>query len=507
MPSFPPKLDPSCRKAYVKCKPLHSMIDLLTWTPDVNVPVSCIPLANIPQRRQQIIHCHDMMGGYLDHEVDSFNLTSMSSTNNHYLFQHWQLIDIFIYFTHQCITIPPVSWIECAHKNGVKVMGTVITEWEQGIKDACRLVRGPYFDPDNSDGDDRDHSIFIRKLVDIAKHYRFDGWFINIESPLPSSEYGVRYQLFLGELTRMMHEEIPGSLMIWYDSVTTEGALKWQNELNVHNKAFFDQCDGIFLNYKWDESMIKQSAILAGSTSHQIYVGTDVWGRGTFGGGHFNSHIGVEKAIENGMSAALFAPGWTFESNKSSKTISNLREATLWTGVRGRQNLIKNGSANNNMDGWIVEMGDAPCDGWGVDDGGINGGKAFVSSHEWSSMSQEVDLEVVASTDILSSSPVIELEFYHCGTGPKYNDLLRVKLEVRDISHKVLITFESGDITTQKDYKRFRHTISEYPSGARYINLIFTGKDVERWAGRFGSRITEYKWMFGVWSTSWITIN
>lgn len=36
-----------------------------------------------------------------------------------------------------------------------------------------------------------------------------------------------------------------------YDSVTVDGQLRWQNELNEKNKAFFDISDGIFVNYWW----------------------------------------------------------------------------------------------------------------------------------------------------------------------------------------------------------------------------------------------------------------
>lgn len=36
-----------------------------------------------------------------------------------------------------------------------------------------------------------------------------------------------------------------------YDSVTKDGKLSWQDQLNEHNKTFFDICDGIFVNYTW----------------------------------------------------------------------------------------------------------------------------------------------------------------------------------------------------------------------------------------------------------------
>lgn len=42
--------------------------------------------------------------------------------------------------------------------------------------------------------------------------------------------------LFLQYLTEQMHERVPGSLILWYDSVIENGQLKWQNELNQSNK-------------------------------------------------------------------------------------------------------------------------------------------------------------------------------------------------------------------------------------------------------------------------------
>lgn len=42
--------------------------------------------------------------------------------------------------------------------------------------------------------------------------------------------------LFLRYLTDQMHERVPGSMVIWYDSVLNDGSLKWQNELNDSNR-------------------------------------------------------------------------------------------------------------------------------------------------------------------------------------------------------------------------------------------------------------------------------
>lgn len=40
-----------------------------------------------------------------------------------YAFYHWQYIDIFNYFTHKLVTIPPAVWTNAAHKHGVIVLG------------------------------------------------------------------------------------------------------------------------------------------------------------------------------------------------------------------------------------------------------------------------------------------------------------------------------------------------------------------------------------------------
>ena len=94
----------------------------------------------------------------------------------------------------------------------------------------------------------------------------------------------------LKSLTSAMHAAKPWSQVIWYDSVITNGQLKWQNALNQFNGPFFDVCDGIFLNYTWNDWMLASSKTVAGgSRATDVYVGIDVFGRGCFGGGGYNS--------------------------------------------------------------------------------------------------------------------------------------------------------------------------------------------------------------------------
>ena len=75
---------------------------------------------------------------------------------------------------------------------------------------------------------------------------------------------------------------------------------------NVMSRPFFDMCDGIFLNYNWNEQVLASSRALANDRSSDVYVGIDVFGRGCYGGGGFNSckvsirHLVYEKSCEQG---------------------------------------------------------------------------------------------------------------------------------------------------------------------------------------------------------------
>ena len=56
--------------------------------------------------------------------------------------------------------------------------------------------------------------------------------------PIGSQENCNKMCQFVSLLTNEMHKALPGSLVIWYDSVIfPEGLLKWQNELNNSNKV------------------------------------------------------------------------------------------------------------------------------------------------------------------------------------------------------------------------------------------------------------------------------
>ncbi|XP_057331605.1 cytosolic endo-beta-N-acetylglucosaminidase [Microplitis mediator] len=267
-------------------------------------------------KQPKTIVCHDMKGGYLeDRFIDG------SSAQDSYIFYHWSIIDIFIYFSHYTITIPPYGWIHTAHKHGVKVLGTVITERTDGEKVWEQVLSSM-----------EETKKFADALIMIAKHYKFEGWLLNIENKINHNDID-QLKYFVQYLTYGIHSEIDNAEIIWYDSVTTDGSLLWQNKLNDRNKDFFENCDGIFLNYNWTDAGLLESRSIAECTNRttDIYVGLDVWGRGCPGGGGFNSIEALKKIRDCDLSVAIFAPGWTHEyfNGQTFELIENIFWAQL----------------------------------------------------------------------------------------------------------------------------------------------------------------------------------
>ncbi|GAA0155054.1 deaminase [Lithospermum erythrorhizon] len=70
---------------------------------------------NMPNRGR-ILVCHDMAGGYVDDKW-----VQGGGNADAYGIWHWYLIDVFVYFSHYLVTLPPPCWTNAAHKHGVKV--------------------------------------------------------------------------------------------------------------------------------------------------------------------------------------------------------------------------------------------------------------------------------------------------------------------------------------------------------------------------------------------------
>lgn len=78
---------------------------------------STVPLRrNLPDHRPRVLVCHDMKGGYVDDKW-----VQGCENDAGYAIWHWYLMDVFVYFSHSLVTIPPPCWTNTAHRHGVKV--------------------------------------------------------------------------------------------------------------------------------------------------------------------------------------------------------------------------------------------------------------------------------------------------------------------------------------------------------------------------------------------------
>ncbi|CBN78701.1 Mannosyl-glycoprotein endo-beta-N-acetylglucosaminidase, family GH85 [Ectocarpus siliculosus] len=292
--------------------------------------------APFPPLKSRLLVCHDLAGGY-----GQDRLVQGGGYDRPYRAYDWGLIDIFVYFSHDLVTIPTAGWIDVAHRHGTRVLGTFITEWDKGYDVCEELLR-------SEETADR----AAAKLTQIAVDHGFDGWLVNIENKVDPGERVDVLAYFLRSLTAQMRAATlsgstsvgggsssstaapvasgggpedgkPGtagtagghsrSTVLWYDSVTVEGKLEWQDRLNGENRVFFDACDGIFSNYAWKADYPSACALEAQARRYDVYMGIDTFGRGTWGGGGFDVDKALGKIRRAGVSAALFAPAWTME--------------------------------------------------------------------------------------------------------------------------------------------------------------------------------------------------
>ncbi|KAH8824582.1 glycosyl hydrolase family 85-domain-containing protein [Flagelloscypha sp. PMI_526] len=333
-------------------QPCFTSFDQLDeWAQTTPRPYSAVlsyhPRSNsTPSQHGKLLVCHDYKGGYTE-KPDTMS----------YTFNFWSACDTFVYFSHHRVTIPPAGWITASHRQGVKMLGTLI--FEGGAEPDClRLLvgklpskpSGPAISPPAS-ASLPISPYYARILANLAAQRGFDGYLLNFECPLQGGPEQARavaewIAVFRREMKKVVgdHAEV-----IWYDSVIVNGQLRWQDRLNSINLPFFLPSTGFFGNYTWPSTYPAMTAQyflslapshLGSKTLRDLYIGIDVWGRGSHGGGGFGcykalSHISPSSL---GLSVALFGQAWTWESEQDKPGWDWHQwwnyERKLWCGVK-----------------------------------------------------------------------------------------------------------------------------------------------------------------------------
>lgn len=304
----------------IETLPLQRVEELLSWSETNNLSLqnAILPLPPCHQglpKRPRLIACHDLAGGYHEEE----RCFGGSSNPSFYSLERWAAVDIFVYFSHHLVSIPPLSYINAAHRHNVKVLGTLLTEWEAGTIACQQLFQ------------DKETALHTAaQLAAIAKCHGFEGWIINIENDVPMHLIP-NILVFLENLSR------DDGLVLWYDAVTVLGSLEWQNSLNSKNRPFFDSCHGIWLNYCWKTGDPEKLADLYGcSRRFDVYFGVDCFGRGSPGGGGFHCDQALREVYKFGYSTALFAIAWPYEEKEHSTDFPSSwrqKDAVFWNRI------------------------------------------------------------------------------------------------------------------------------------------------------------------------------
>ncbi|MBS4178256.1 endo-beta-N-acetylglucosaminidase [Lederbergia citrea] len=151
------------------------------------------------------------------------------------------------HFEFGIVNLPNPAYTNAAHKNGSLSLGKIFLP-RAGLTHSDLLVK-----------DGQDSFPVATKLVEMAKYYGFDGFFINQESTISAAEVPL-YKEFMKALRD------GGMYVQWYDSVIDPtGRVSYQNEFNSRNSPFVKDVqygrvsDSIFLNYWWNAQRIENS--------------------------------------------------------------------------------------------------------------------------------------------------------------------------------------------------------------------------------------------------------
>ncbi|MFG2917095.1 discoidin domain-containing protein [Kitasatospora sp. NPDC048298] len=281
----------------------------------------------------------------------SDNPSQGSADPNYYAFGYWQYVDKLVFWGGSAgeglILAPNPTVIDAAHRNGVKVYGTVFfppgayggqLQW---VRDFVQKSGSRYPVAD--------------KLVQAAQYYGFDGWFINQET-------GGGDSALAAEVRNLMQytKAQSGTEFMWYDAMTTSGSVNWQNALTSANSPFLQDgskrtSDSMFLNFGWSSSGLNSSRALArqlGRSEYELYSGIDTEANG------YNTGVNWASLFPSGQphttSLGLYRPEWTWKS-ATDRADFYAKDARYWVGAANDPSRIDLSSSWPGLAGYVAE--------------------------------------------------------------------------------------------------------------------------------------------------------
>ncbi|POX53098.1 endo-beta-N-acetylglucosaminidase [Streptomyces sp. Ru71] len=237
----------------------------------------------------------------------SGNPSQGSATADYYALTHWAYIDELVFWGGSSgeglILAPNAPVVDAAHRHGVPVLGNVFlppVAYGGQLRWTRDLVRK----------DAAGHYPLAAQLVAVAAAYGFDGWFVNAETGGGDRALGADMLGFVRELTALATAR--GQRVTWYDAMTVDGTVNWQNALTSRNQAFFQAADDMFVNFGWSTASLASSGATAerlGRDRYELWAGVDVEAGG------WNTSVNWDAVVPSGSdhvtSIGFYRPEWT----------------------------------------------------------------------------------------------------------------------------------------------------------------------------------------------------
>lgn len=345
--------------------------DLLNWKAeedaDLKYNKSTVPLAtrvdnsklktvNETQNNETKMLAISIMNG-----STSGNLPHGSNTFGSHTFSYWQYVDTLVYWGGSSgeglIVTPSPDVTDAAHTNGVPVVGTVFfPQKEHGGK--IQWLN------DFLQKDESGNFPIVDKLIEVARTYGFDGWFINQETQgdTDGNTLTKEHADLMQELIKQLKEKASDLEIFWYDSMTKDGEMTWQGALNENNSVYMvdsegnNLADSMFLDFRWGYNSNKDNDLLTksrenakalGINPYDIYAGIDVQANGV----NTKSRWGLFEREDGStnVSLGLYCPSWTYFSAETKEQYEK-NESDMWVNAKAdpSQSIKPEGSGVNN---------------------------------------------------------------------------------------------------------------------------------------------------------------
>lgn len=328
---------------------------LLEWNPqedpDLAYNVSTVPLAqradteslrtvNSTQNRETKVMAISIMNASTSGNAPQ-GLNKFSANTFGYL----QYVDLLVYWGGSSgeglIVAPSPDVVDMGHRNGVKVIGTCF------FPQAAHGGKLEWLDTFLTK-DEEGNFPMVDKLVEVATTYGFDGWFINQESEGDDAAGLTKEHAdLMREFIKAFKAAAPELELVYYDSMTADGEMDWQNALTDKNAAFMvDEegnpvADDMFLNFWWtedeyaDQELLKASAKKAeeiGIDPYDLYAGMDVQANGYMTSERWDLFENPDGGTWTSL--GLYCPSWCWQSSTDPIDMEK-KENTMWVNSEG----------------------------------------------------------------------------------------------------------------------------------------------------------------------------